>query len=119
MEERVSTQRLLALRKLTRSVSELLRDQMRNYLSTLSPLFRPRNVLGNYNQLDVLSEQRGPIMRSIRDSVEANAKPRPEVSTAWGESSDEVGLLPEKTREEELEDLRAAPRYIHVIEEQE
>jgi len=48
MEERVSTQRLLALRKLTRSVSELLRDQMRNYLSTLSPLFRPRNVLGNY-----------------------------------------------------------------------
>ncbi|MGO1078025.1 protease modulator HflC [Inquilinus sp. CA228] len=34
-----------------------------------------RNVLGNYNQLDVLSEQRGPIMRSIRDSVEANAKP--------------------------------------------
>jgi len=34
-----------------------------------------RNVLGNYNQLDVLSEQRGPIMRSIRDQVEANAKP--------------------------------------------
>lgn len=34
-----------------------------------------RNVLGNYNQLDVLSEQRGPIMRSIRDSVEASAKP--------------------------------------------
>lgn len=34
-----------------------------------------RNVLGNYTQLDVLSEQRGPIMRSIRDSVEANARP--------------------------------------------
>jgi membrane protease subunit HflC len=34
-----------------------------------------RNVLGNYTQLDVLSEQRGPIMRAIRDSVEANAKP--------------------------------------------
>ncbi|WP_343713700.1 protease modulator HflC [Inquilinus sp.] len=34
-----------------------------------------RNVLGNYNQLDVLSEQRGPIMRSIRDQVESNAKP--------------------------------------------
>ena len=34
-----------------------------------------RNVLGNYTQLDVLSEQRGPIMRSIRDSVENSAKP--------------------------------------------
>ncbi|MGK9170777.1 protease modulator HflC [Inquilinus limosus] len=34
-----------------------------------------RNVLGNYTQLDVLSEQRGPIMRSIRDQVESNAKP--------------------------------------------
>jgi hypothetical protein len=48
MEESFSTQRLLALRKLTRAMSELLRGQMKNYLSTLAPLFRPRHVLGNY-----------------------------------------------------------------------
>lgn len=48
MEESFSTQRLLALRKLTRAVSDLLRSQMKDYLSTLAPLFRPRNVLGNY-----------------------------------------------------------------------
>jgi alkylation response protein AidB-like acyl-CoA dehydrogenase len=43
--------------------------------------------------------------------LESNAKPRPEVSTAWGESSDDVGLLPEKTPEEEYEDLRAAKEW--------
>jgi hypothetical protein len=48
MEESFTTQRLLTLRKLTRSVSDLLRGQMKEYLSTLAPLFRPRHVLGNY-----------------------------------------------------------------------
>jgi hypothetical protein len=48
MDESFSTQRLLALRKLTRAVSDLLRAQMKDYLSTLAPLFRPRHVLGNY-----------------------------------------------------------------------
>lgn len=48
MEESYSTQRLLALRKSTRAISDLLRGQMREYLSTLAPLFRPRTVLGNY-----------------------------------------------------------------------
>lgn len=48
MEESFSTQRLLTLRKLTRGVADLLRAQMKDYLSTLAPLFRPRHVLGNY-----------------------------------------------------------------------
>lgn len=48
MEDSFSTQRLLELRKSTRSIADVLRTQMREYLSTLAPLFRPRNVLGNY-----------------------------------------------------------------------
>jgi hypothetical protein len=48
MEEEYSTQRLLALRKATRAISDLLRGQMKEYLSTLAPLFNPRAVLGNY-----------------------------------------------------------------------
>jgi hypothetical protein len=48
MEEHYTTQRLLALRKSTRAIADLLRNQMKEYLSTLAPLFRPRNVLGNY-----------------------------------------------------------------------
>jgi|ERR1051326_311453 hypothetical protein len=50
MEESYSTQRILELRKSTRAIADVLRTQMREYLSTLAPLFRPRNVLGNYAQ---------------------------------------------------------------------
>src|SRR5918912_2585603 len=48
MEERYSIQRLLALRKLTRAMADYLRGQMKEYLSALAPLFRPKSVLGNY-----------------------------------------------------------------------
>jgi hypothetical protein len=42
------TQTLLRLRKLTRALSEQLRGQMYDYLATLTPLFRPKAVLGDY-----------------------------------------------------------------------
>ncbi|HEX6730151.1 MAG TPA: hypothetical protein VF074_09080 [Pyrinomonadaceae bacterium] len=48
MELNYSTQRLLALRKLTRAVADLLRGRMKVYLSTLAPLLHPKIVLGNY-----------------------------------------------------------------------
>lgn len=48
MEERYSIQYLLVLRKLTRAMADYLRGQMKEYLSTLAPLFRPKSVLGNY-----------------------------------------------------------------------
>jgi hypothetical protein len=50
MEEGFNFQRLLALRKLTRAITDLLREQMKEYLSTLAPLLRPRVVLGDYIQ---------------------------------------------------------------------
>jgi alkylation response protein AidB-like acyl-CoA dehydrogenase len=43
-----------------------------------------------------------------RAFLEANAKPRVEMTLGWGEGSDEVGLLPEMTREEEQAELEAA-----------
>ena len=48
MEERFTTERLLALRKLTRTIAELLRGRMKDYISTVAPLMHPKNVLGNY-----------------------------------------------------------------------
>jgi hypothetical protein len=48
MKEGYSTERLLALRKLTRAIADLLRGQMRDYLSTLAPLFHPRLVFSSY-----------------------------------------------------------------------
>src|SRR5205085_7671862 len=43
--------------------------------------------------------------------LEANAKPRQAEATGWGEGSDKVGLLSEKTPEEELEELREAKEW--------
>jgi hypothetical protein len=48
MEENYSLQRLLVLRKLTRAVTELLRGQMKEHLTTIAPLLRPKLVLGEY-----------------------------------------------------------------------
>jgi hypothetical protein len=48
MDEQYSIQHLLALRKLTRGISDLLRGQMKELLSTLAPLFHPKIVFGNY-----------------------------------------------------------------------
>ncbi len=40
--------------------------------------------------------------------LDANAEPRSEQKFVWGEGPDRVGILDEKTREEEAEELRAA-----------
>jgi hypothetical protein len=46
VDDRFSTKRLLALRKLTRAVADLLRERTTQYVNTISPLLRPRVALG-------------------------------------------------------------------------
>lgn len=41
---------LLNLRRLTRSMSDVLRERMKGYVATLSPLLRPRRVFGDHVQ---------------------------------------------------------------------
>jgi hypothetical protein len=50
MEEVYFIQRMLELRKLTRAIAELLRGQLREYLTLLAPLYHPRTMLGEYIQ---------------------------------------------------------------------
>src|ERR1700754_1751321 len=50
MEEHYNIENLLALRKLTRAITDRLRAQMKEYLGTLAPLLRPQTVLGGYIQ---------------------------------------------------------------------
>jgi hypothetical protein len=50
MSGRDSVQSLLALRKLTRAIGEVVRGQMTEYLAALTPLLRPKAVLGDYIQ---------------------------------------------------------------------
>jgi alkylation response protein AidB-like acyl-CoA dehydrogenase len=46
-----------------------------------------------------------------RSFLDANAKPRQDEEAGWGEGSDSVGLLAEKTFEEEMEEVRAAKAW--------
>lgn len=45
-----TTETLLKLRKVTRTLADSLQSQMTEYLTTLMPLFRPKTVLGDYVQ---------------------------------------------------------------------
>ena len=45
-----TVQSLLVLRKLTRAITDAVRVQMTEYLKTLTPLLRPKAVLGDYVQ---------------------------------------------------------------------
>src|SRR5262245_43652182 len=48
MNGRDNMQSLLALRKLTRAITDVVRVQMTEYLNTLTPLLRPQALLGEY-----------------------------------------------------------------------
>ena len=50
MTGRDSIQSLLVLRKLTRAITDVVRVQMTEYLRTLTPLLRPKAILGEYIQ---------------------------------------------------------------------
>ena len=50
MDGRDSIQSLLVLRKLTRAITDVVRVQMTEYLRTLTPLLRPKAILGEYIQ---------------------------------------------------------------------
>src|SRR5262245_61156516 len=50
MSDRDNIQSLLALRKLTRAITDVVRVQMTEYLKTLTPLMRPQVVFGEYIQ---------------------------------------------------------------------
>ena len=59
MNDDFNIQRLLVLRKLTRAVSEHLREQLNEYLSTLAPLLRPKSTLGDYIHTSIKESARG------------------------------------------------------------
>jgi hypothetical protein len=50
MAEPATIQSLLGLRKTTRAIADVVRAQLQAYLETLTPLFHPKVVLGDYIQ---------------------------------------------------------------------
>jgi hypothetical protein len=65
-EERFSPKRLLSLRRLTRAVADVLREQVVGYVGTLAPLLRPKAVLGAYAEGGTRDPAPG-VDRAIRD----------------------------------------------------
>jgi hypothetical protein len=48
LSQTLDNEQLLHLRSLTKDVSKLCRTQLRDYLTALTPLFRPRRLLGDH-----------------------------------------------------------------------
>lgn len=48
MDEQISLQKLVQLRKATRVVADMLRGQLKEYLTVLGPLLRPKSALGEF-----------------------------------------------------------------------
>jgi len=49
-DESWNIQTLISLRRVTRAIADLVHGQLKDYLSALSPLFRPTTVFGEYIQ---------------------------------------------------------------------
>jgi hypothetical protein len=58
-DEHFTTQHLLTLRKITRTVADMMRAELREYLATLAPLFRPRAVLGAHAESGSMDTVKG------------------------------------------------------------
>ncbi|HKV41591.1 MAG TPA: hypothetical protein VJX67_20470, partial [Blastocatellia bacterium] len=48
MMEAYDVQRMLSLRKLTRSIADTFRRQVKEHLAAIAPLVRPKSVFGDY-----------------------------------------------------------------------
>jgi hypothetical protein len=101
MEDQYSTQKLLLLRKLTRAIADQLRNQLKEYLGALGPLFRPRLFLGPYVQGGTKEPAKAPErafseLRSLYEKV-AGSKPfnvSPELKTPLPIESSSLELAP-------------------------
>src|SRR5262249_8011936 len=74
-----STQRMLTLRRITRSMADILRQQLKEYLSTVSPLLRPKSVFGDYIQGGVKELVRGAdsAFKDLQAQYEVAASTKP------------------------------------------
>jgi hypothetical protein len=58
-DEHYDIQKFLKLRKLTRSIADLLRGQLSDYIATLTPMLRPKSIFGEYVQGGAKESVRG------------------------------------------------------------
>jgi hypothetical protein len=79
MDEGYDLQKLRSLRKLTRAIAESLRSELKEHLSTVTLLLRPRTILGDFVEGSAKGEVKGSdaAFRDLRSRYEAVAGGRP------------------------------------------
>src|SRR5262249_27115170 len=79
MAEPVTIERVQALRRLTRVVTDVLREQLLAYLATLGTLFRPSRVLGQFIHGSEKEPAKGAdrAFRDLQAVYESVARARP------------------------------------------
>lgn len=79
MDEGFDLQKLRSLRKLTRAIAESLRSELKEHLSTMTLLLRPRTILGDFVEGSVKGEVKGSdtAFRDLRSHYETVAGGRP------------------------------------------
>jgi len=79
MDQGYDLQRLRSLRKLTRAIAESLRSELKEHLSTVTLLLRPRTILGDYVEGSAKGEVKGSetAFRDLRSRYESVAAGRP------------------------------------------
>ncbi|HQQ77725.1 MAG TPA: hypothetical protein PLB01_10250 [Thermoanaerobaculia bacterium] len=79
MDEGFDLQKLRSLRKLTRAIAESLRSELREHLTTMTLLLRPRTILGDFVEGSVKGEVKGAdaAFRDLRSRYESVAGGRP------------------------------------------
>ncbi len=101
MDEGYDLQKLRSLRKLTRAIAESLRSELKEHLSTVTLLVRPRTILGDFVEGSAKGEVKGSetAFRDLRSRYEAVAAGRPyglskELSSPIEILSSNVELVP-------------------------
>lgn len=79
MDEGFDLQKLRSLRKLTRAIADSLRSELREHLTTMTLLLRPRTILGDFVEGSVKGEVKGAdvAFRDLRSRYESVAGGRP------------------------------------------
>ncbi len=111
MNETFDIPRILELRKLTRSISEKIESDLNGYLATLTPLFSPAPILGEYVRGGSKTPVKGAEMafRDLKSRYKAIAGQKPySLDTELSSPLDVFGAKPSLT----------AVEYAYTVEQE-
>src|SRR5262249_27714540 len=109
--------RVQTLRRLTRAVSDTLRDQLKSYLATLGPLFRPRRVLGEYMEGGEKEPVKGAarVFQELQSRFDAVARGKPFTLAREVKSPIEIASVALELHPVEYQHEARTPRETRIV----